>query len=242
MFGTIRNLEGEKIDYTFHGGEKGTKAIVILGHGVTGNKDRPFIVALAEALAHDDIPTLRMSFSGNGDSEGRFEDSTISKEVADLRSVIDALDGWNILYVGHSMGGAVDVLQASKDTRIVGLVSLAGMVHTDAFAQREFGDVTPDEGFMWDEPTCPLSQTFIDDTAAIGTVVTRASSIQVPWLLVHGAEDDVVPLQDALDIFNRANEPKQLVQIEGADHVFSEHTPDMIKVVHKWVREQVGRA
>ncbi|MEP7153490.1 MAG: alpha/beta hydrolase, partial [Nitrospira sp.] len=83
MFGTIRNMEGEKIDYTFHRGDEGRKVIVVLGHGVTGNKDRPFIVALAEALSHDGIPTLRMSFSGNGDSEGRFEDSTISKEVED---------------------------------------------------------------------------------------------------------------------------------------------------------------
>ena len=242
MFGTICNMKGENIDYTFHEGEKGAKHIVVLGHGVTGNKDRPFVVALAEALSNDGIPTLRMSFSGNGDSEGRFEDSTISKEVEDLGRVIDALDGWNILYVGHSMGGAVGVLRASNDIRIVGLVSLAGMVHTAAFAQREFADVTPDEGFMWDEPKCPLSQTYIDDTAAIGTVVTRALSIQVPWLLVHGTEDEVVPLQDSLDIFERANEPKQLVQIEGADHVFSEYTPDMVKVVHEWVREQFGHA
>ncbi len=241
MFGTIRNIEGEQIDYTFHPGEKGRKVIVVLGHGVTGNKDRPFVVALAEALSHDGIPTLRLSFSGNGDSEGRFEDSTISKEVADLRCVIDALDGWKVLYVGHSMGGAVGVLLACKDTRLVGLVSLAGMVHTDAFAQREFGDVAPEEGFMWDEPTCPLSQAYIDDTVAIGTVVTLAPSIQIPWLLVHGTEDDVVPLQDSLDIFERANEPKQFVQIEGADHVFSGHTPDMIKVVHEWILEQIGR-
>ncbi|GJL68938.1 MAG: alpha/beta hydrolase [Nitrospirales bacterium] len=242
MFGTIRNIEGEKIDYTFHPGDKSRKVIVVLGHGVTGNKDRPFVVALAEALSHDGIPTLRLSFSGNGDSEGRFEDSTISKEVEDLRCVLDALDGWKILYVGHSMGGAVGVLLAGRDTRLGGLVSLAGMVHTDAFSQREFGDVTPNEGFMWDEPACPLSQAFIDDTAAIGTVVTRAPSIRVPWLLVHGTEDDVVPLQDSLDIFERANEPKQLVRIEGADHVFSEHTPDMIKIVHEWVREQIGCA
>lgn len=241
MRGTIRNIQGEKIDYTFHGGEKGAKDIVVLGHGVTGNKDRPFVVALAEALSNDGISTLRISFSGNGDSEGRFEDSTISKEVEDLCCVIDALDGWNVLYVGHSMGGAVGVLLTSKDTRIVGLVSLAGMVHTEAFAQREFGDVTPDHGFMWDEPTCPLSQAFIDDATAIRTVVARAPSIKVPWLLVHGTEDDVVPLQDSLDIFERANQPKQLVQITGADHVFSEHTPAMIKVVHEWVREQIRR-
>ncbi len=239
MFGTIRNIEGEKIDYTFQQGHHAEKSIIVLGHGVTGNKDRPFLVALTEALSQDGISTLRLSFSGNGDSEGQFEASTISKEVEDLGCVINALDGRKILYVGHSMGGAVGVLRASQDSRIRGLISLAGMVHTEAFAQREFQDVTPDEGFMWDEPTCPLSQAFINDTTAIGTVVSNAPSIRVPWLLVHGTADDVVPIQDSLDIFKRANEPKQLAQIESADHVFSEHTPDMIKIVVEWVREQI---
>jgi pimeloyl-ACP methyl ester carboxylesterase len=242
MFGTIRNNDSEKIDYTFHQGDKGENFLVVIGHGVTGNKDRPFIVALAEALSADGIPAVRVSFTGNGDSEGRFEDSTISKEVEDLCCVMDVLDDWNVIYVGHSMGGAVGVLRASKDTRIVGLVSLSGMVHTETFAQTEFGDVTPDEGCMWDEPTCPLSQAYVDDAAAIGSVVTRASSIKMPWLLIHGTEDDVVPLQESLDILARANEPKQLVQIEGSDHVFSEHTPEMIKIVHSWIREQIGRS
>ena len=242
MKSEIRNIDGEKLDYTFHAGDPGENFIVVIGHGVTGNKDRPFVVALAEALSEDGIPALRVSFSGNGDSGGRFEDSTISKEVEDLCCVVDALDDWNVLYVGHSMGGAVGVLRASKDTRIQGLVSLAGMVHTEQFAQTEFGDVTPDEGAMWDEPTCPLSSDYMDDMKMIGSVVTRGVSIQVPWLLVHGTEDDVVPVQDSLDIFERANEPKQLVQIEGADHVFSEHSDEMIKIVHSWIREQIGRS
>ncbi len=239
MFGTIRNIEGEKIDYTFQSGNKAEKIMTVLGHGVTGNKDRPFLVALTEALSQAGISSLRMSFSGNGDSEGRFEASTISKEAEDLGCVINALDGWKILYVGHSMGGAVGVLRASQDSRIGGLISLAGMVHTKAFAQREFQDVTPNEGFMWDEPTNPLSQAFIDDTAAIGTVVTNAPSIHVPWLLVHGTTDDVVPIQDSLDIFEQANEPKRLEPITGADHVFSEHTPEMIKIVVEWVRGHI---
>ncbi|HCK11059.1 MAG TPA: alpha/beta hydrolase, partial [Candidatus Latescibacteria bacterium] len=139
MFGDIRNLEGEKIDYTFHPGDEEEKSIVVIGHGVTGNKDRPFVVALAGALSAGGIPTLRISFSGNGDSEGQFEDSTVSKEVEDLCCVINQLDDWNIIYIGHSMGGAVGVLSASKDTRIQALVSLAGMVHTEAFVKREFG-------------------------------------------------------------------------------------------------------
>ena len=51
MFGEIKNAEGERIDYTFHPGKANSKDLVVIGHGVTGNKDRPFVVALAESLS-----------------------------------------------------------------------------------------------------------------------------------------------------------------------------------------------
>ena len=238
MQGIIRNAHNERIDYTFHDAPGNENDIVVIGHGVTGNKDRPFVVALAEGLANAAIPTVRISFTGNGESGGRFEDATISKEVEDLGCVIDTFTDRQVAYVGHSMGSAVGVLRAGKDDRIKHLISLAGMVHTESFAQTEFGDVTPDRGSMWDEPTCPLSQAYVDDMESIHSVVDHAARINVPWLLIHGTEDDVVPLQDSLDILERANEPKSLVQIHGASHVFSDHTPQMIRIVVDWFREQ----
>ena len=241
MFGEIKNRYGEQLDYTLHKGEKGSKNIVVLGHGVTGNKDRPFVVALGDGLAAAGIPALRFSFSGNGESEGKFTDSTISKEVEDLGAVLDHLKEYTICYVGHSMGGAVGVLRASEDRRIRMLVSLAGMVHTKAFALREFGDVTPDEGFMWDEPDCPLSQAYMDDLTQIDTVVDLSPKITVPWLLVHGDADDVVPIEDSHDILAKANSQAQLVTIEGANHVFSdEYTPVMVEKVIAWIKAQLA--
>ena len=238
MFGTIRNPFGEVLDYTFHTGTEGSRHIAVLGHGVTGNKDRPFVVALAEGLAAAGIHALRFSFAGNGASEGRFADATISKEVEDLGVVLSALDGYSVCYVGHSMGGAVGVLRTSRDERIRLLVSLAGMVHTHAFAEREFGEEVPDEGCMWEEPDCPLSQAYMDDMAQIDTVVRRGGEIVVPWLLVHGSEDDVVPIDDSHDILARARDNAELVVIDGADHVFSEHAQVMVEKVVDWLQGQ----
>ena len=238
MFNEIRNEHGERLDYTFHEGED--NRIVVIGHGVTGNKDRPALVALAEGLAAAGISALRFSFSGNGDSEGAFTDSTITKEVADLGSIIDVLSDYKVCYVGHSMGGAVGVLHAATDERIEALVSLAGMVHTKAFAEREFSDATPDEGFMWDEPDCPLSQAYIDDMATISSVAKHASKFAVPWLLVHGTEDDIVPPEDSHDILQFANEPTELLELPGVDHVFSgDGTPVMVEKVVAWVDQNL---
>ncbi len=238
MFGEIKNQSGEKLDYAFHQGNAASNRIAVLGHGVTGNKDRPLVTALAHALAAEGIHALRFSYAGNGDSEGRFEDATISKEVADLGAVLDALDGYAVCYAGHSMGAAVGVLRASADPRIRSLISLAGMVDTKGFAQREFGAVTPDAGYMWDDPACPLSQAYMDDLTAIGTVADRAARISVPWLLVHGTKDDVVPIEDSQAIFEKANAPKELVVLQGADHVFgNDATPAVIQAVLAWVKD-----
>lgn len=238
MFGEIRNEQGERLDYTYHEGND--NRIVVIGHGVTGNKDRPALIALAEGLTDAGISALRFSFSGNGESEGAFADSTITKEVTDLGSIIDILNDYKICYVGHSMGGAVGVLRAASDERIEVLVSLAGMVHTKAFADREFGDVTPDKGFMWDEPNCPLSQTYMDDMATIDSVAKQTSKFAVPWLLVHGSEDDIVPIQDSIDVLQFANEPTELLELPGADHVFSDDgTPVMVEKVVAWISKKL---
>ena len=238
MFGEIRNEHGECLDYTYHKGND--NRIVVIGHGVTGNKDRPALIALAEGLAEAGISALRFSFSGNGDSEGEFVDSTISKEVADLGKVLDSLENHKICYVGHSMGGAVGVLRAAVDERIEVLVSLAGMVHTHEFAQREFGDAIPDKGFMWDEPDCPLSQTYVDDMASIDSVAKQASKFGGPWLLVHGTEDDIVPIQDSIDILQYANEPTELLELPGVDHVFSgDGSPLMVEKVVAWIDQKL---
>jgi len=237
----IRNRSGERIDHSFHPGAR-ADALVILGHGVTGNKDRPHLVALADGLAARGWPCLRISFSGNGGSEGRFEDSCITKEIGDLQAVLDAVpDTAKAAYVGHSMGGAVGVLTAARDLRIRALVSLAGMTHTAAFVQREFGDVTPGEGFMWDDENCPLSHTYVDDLTSIGDTLSAAEAVIQPWLLIHGTADDLVPIQDGRDAYEAATCEKQFLEIAGAEHSFDEESyPQLIEAVDQWLTSSFG--
>jgi len=237
----IRNAQGELLDHSFHPGNR-TNALVILGHGVTGNKDRPLLVALASGLSAKGWPCLRLSYAGNGASEGQFTDCTITKEVADLTAVLSCVpDNVKIIYAGHSMGGAVGVLTASRDPRIHILVSLAGMTYTRAFATREFGDVTPDKGLMWDDPDCPLSQKFMDDMVAIDNTLTAAAHITQPWLLIHGHEDDVVPISDGEAAYHAAQCHKSWVPIEGAGHAFGEESyPALITAINNWINQNLA--
>lgn len=238
----IHNLQGEQLDYAFHLGRENPKRLILIGHGVTGDKDRPWAQALAEALSDAGSSALRFSFSGNGQSQGDFRASTISKEVTDLRAIIEAAQqaGYKeIGYAGHSMGGAVGVLRAADDPRLNFLISLAGMVHTAKFTQVEFGDQIPDEGFMWDEKDCPLSSTFVNDLTQIDTLLPLGSKIQIPWLLVHGDQDDVVPIEESLQMFDQASKTScniKFIEILGSNHVFADAgLQPMISAVTQWV-------
>jgi len=231
----IRNGQGESLDYSYQAGAEESGPVVVIGHGVTANKDRAWAVALADGLGAAGFASLRFSFSGNGDSEGDFRESTVTKEVEDLGAVLDAVEGRAVIYAGHSMGGAVGVLRAARDTRIQKLVSLAGMVHTGPFARRKFGELVPGRDAMWDKPECPLSRAFVDDMAQVRTVLPLASAVKIPWLLIHGTADSVVPFSESLEIRSAAGTGAELVAIEGADHLFTGREEDVARVVVAWL-------
>ncbi|PXA05147.1 alpha/beta hydrolase [Coraliomargarita sinensis] len=238
---TFTNRHGERLDVSFHPGDR-TGFLVILGHGVTGDKDRPIVVAVAEGLAARGWPCLRVSFAGNGGSGGDFRASTISKETEDLQDLIGQLpENIRLAYCGHSMGGAVGVLAASKDPRIEVVVNLAGMIRTADFCEREFGEVTPGEGTMWDEPDCPLSQEYVDDLNSIGDLLEEVSVLAKPLLLIHGTADDVVLPEDSKDAYKLAAKPKQLVLIDGAEHCFDEASyPKVVDATAKWLEQHLS--
>jgi len=239
-FAELRNGAGELLDAAFTASEGEPLAeglLVVIGHGVTANKDRAWALALTRALAGAGVDSLRFSFSGNGESEGDFRESTVTKEVADLGAVLErAAPGRRICYVGHSMGGAVGVLRAAADSRVELLVSLAGMVHTADFNTRKFGALTPGQDLMWDKPECPLSEAFVADMNAIGTVLPKAEEIRVPWLLVHGEGDSVVPCSESEELAGLAARA-ELVRLPGADHLFSgADEARMAEAVVSWLK------
>ena len=253
----VRNVHGERLDVAFTPSrvatasaeatssvlEDGTgRPLVVIGHGVTSHHDRPYLVALSEALADAGLASLRMSFSGNGDSEGRFADSTISKEVADLGAVLDACDGWRVGYLGHSMGAAVGALRAAIDPRLAALVSLAGMTHVERFMRRHFGHLTPGRDVMLEREHAALTHAFLDDARSIHDVLGPAARVSMPWLIVHGSEDELVPPADSEDLHRAAGAHSVLEVLEGADHCFTDRVGAVCDLVVPWIRSHLRDA
>jgi pimeloyl-ACP methyl ester carboxylesterase len=246
----IRNAQGERLDVAFTAARNAARGtaqsmsqappLVIIGHGVTSHHDRPYLVALGEACADAGLASLRLSFAGNGESEGRFEECTLSKEVSDLGAVLDACDGWRPAYVGHSMGAAVGALRAAQDRRLAALVSLAGMTHVQTFMETHFGQLTPGRDVMLEREHALLSQAFLDDARQIGDVLDAARRVEAPWLLVHGTDDELVPFRDSEDLRRAAGPQASLHALPGADHVFAGQVDALCEAVVPWLARQLG--
>ena len=94
---------------------------------------------------------------------------------------------------------------------------------------------------MNNEKATVVRDAFVDDLTKIGSVTGCAREVKVPWLLVHGSADQVVPIGDSREIFSQANQPKELVEIPGADHTFTgEFTAKIIGVVAPWVTARLA--
>ena len=46
----------------------------------------------------------------------------------------------------------------------------------------------------------------------------RIGGVKEPVLIVHGEEDRIVPIAQGRDLFSRANEPKEMIVMDGAHH------------------------
>lgn len=243
MIGALQNRHGERLDHVFTPGRAGGRALVVIAHGVTSHHDRPYLTALCEALAGVGLASLRFSFAGNGSSGGRYAEATISKEVEDLGAVLDratAAGFGPIAYAGHSMGAAVGALRTADDPRIGALVSLAGMVFVRTFCERHFGALVPGRDVMFERPGCPLSLAFVDDARAIDTTLPAARRIAVPWLLVHGDRDELVPLADAEAALAASRSHAELAMLTDTDHRFTDRIPQMLAAVVPWLSRQLG--
>lgn len=236
--GEIRNGRGERLDHTFVPGRPGRKDVAVIAHGVTSQRDRPWARDLAAALTAAEIAVVQFSFSGNGASEGRFEDATPTKEVEDLGSILDAFPGFRVACVGHSMGGAVSLLRAARDPRIAVLVSLAGIFHVLHFMRRHFGHLGQGDA-MLGKPACPWNRNLEQDARGIGSLTDVARGIRIPWLLVHGTADELVPLQESVDARAAAFGRPELITIEGADHRFTGAHEALLQAVVPWTSRQL---
>ncbi|UCE41496.1 MAG: alpha/beta fold hydrolase [Candidatus Aminicenantes bacterium] len=207
------------------------RPLIVMCHGFTTSKDGRTYVRLEEILNRKKFSTFRFDFFGHGESVGEFDKITISEAVDDVQSAIRFVkdSGYErIGLVGSSFGGFASILTAGKsdDVFVLALKSpvsdylgllIARDNDIDIDAWRQVGFIVIESS---DGKKVRLNYSFFADAEGINGYAF-AENIKVPTLIVHGDNDDTVPLaqsQKTADLIRDC----RLEIIEGADHTFSD--------------------
>jgi len=132
-------VDGQKVVGTLELPEGAAKpAVILLLHGFKGSRNELQIPSLkvgiyaraADAWAAKGLASLRIDFRGGGDSDGSFEDTTISGQVKDALAAVEflqtekSIDRTRIALVGWSQGGAVAATVAGRTKRLLRAIAL----------------------------------------------------------------------------------------------------------------------
>lgn len=198
---------------------------------------------LADRLAADTgWVVMTLSFRGTSESTGNF---SLGGWLADLRVAIEVLLGSGtvdgVWLCGFAAGGALALCVAGDDARVKGVAAFSAPADfadraSDArrfVAQARSVGVIRDPDFPPDLDAWARELREIRPLNSIGKIPPR------PILLVHGANDEVVPVLDARALADAASAQVELRVLPGAAHRLR-NDPRAIALLIGWLDRQGG--
>lgn len=246
----FHNQQGERIAGTLHLPKRSAGGGVVFGHCFTCSRHTRIVREICSELAEKDVLALRFDFSGNGQSEGEFTESTYSKQINEMQIAADVIANKGakaIGLAGHSMGAVIALLSAAQTRTVKAVCSLAGRLSglnaTFFFNKKQLKELedTGRVSFNSRGRSLQLSAKFFSDAKQYD-LQQAIKSLKTPLMVVHGDADEIIPVKDAYLSKTLNPEHTKLVVIPGADHMFSVkmHRAQTSQLVVKWFKEHLN--
>jgi alpha-beta hydrolase superfamily lysophospholipase len=172
--------------------------------------------AVADWAAQQGLACTRFDYSGHGQSDGRFEDGTVTRWLEETRAVFTALTHGPQILVGSSMGGymALLLLRAlmtdapAESARIKALVLIAPAwdmadlmwSNLPAAAKKDIEDkgvyLRPSR---YGDGDYPITRAFLED-GRTHRIASAPFDPGRPVHIMHGLQDPDVPWEHTLDL------------------------------------------
>lgn len=204
------------------------RAWALIAHCFTCGKDLAAARRIGDALAARGYGVLRFDFTGLGQSEGEFAETTFSSDVTDLVAAAAYLrehEQAPSLLIGHSLGGAA-VLTAAARLPEVNAVATIGAPFEPAHVRHLIEKSAPDleeqgEGMVQiGGRPFRIKAEFLHDLEAQDQP-TQIANLRRALLVLHAPGDAIVGIDEARKIYQAAKHPKSFVSLDDADHLLS---------------------
>lgn len=215
----------------------------VFAHCFTCSKDLKAVANVARALNSAGIAVLRFDFTGLGQSEGEFEETSFSSNIHDLLDAGSWLSENHEapeLLIGHSLGGAAVIVAAAKMKSVKAVATIAApsdpghvvqhfsegieKIEQDGAAEVNIGG----RPFM-------VSKQLVDDLRE-QNMENVLKDLRKPLLVLHSPQDKIVSIENAEEIYLKARHPKSYISLDGADHLLSKKRDSTYvgKVIAGW--------
>jgi pimeloyl-ACP methyl ester carboxylesterase len=235
-------VSGEKIIGTFHRGDDSDTCLIMV-HGLLSNKDSLKYVTLGKICEQLGRNALRFDFRGCGESEGRIEQTTVTKRITDLKTVINALtqkfgfDRFGLF--GSSLGGYLSLLHTSNNSDVGATVCIS--------TPYAISELVAEDDFKlgyYEIDGYKLEKTFFADLKQFDLQLHKGlPKIVNPVLLFQGDIDTLVPISNSTKIYNSLTCVKDIRILKGAAHLIVDpgHLKDIIENSLNWFDKYLWR-
>lgn len=194
---------------------------ILILHALTGKKENRTINFLAKTLPEYGFNTIQFDFSGHGESEGKMEEATVTKQLGDIDVVLSQIKQIStnkIILIGNSFSVITSLAFAANTDSVIGLILLSGRAN-----YLKYIDTLEKEGKTFKlADNIFVGEGFIEDYKKYNPL-QNLNHINVPVLIIHGEKDEIIPKEDAIILYdNSASKHKEIGIITGADHRYSE--------------------
>lgn len=234
-----------RISTFYNAHEKSNKTLVFV-HGFKGFKDWGFGPYLGSYFAEKGFSVIMFNFSHNGVGENltefteleKFAKNTFSREVRELNEVIDAIrndffeeisSNSKIGICGHSRGGAISLLAASKRKDVDAVAVWASIAKLDRYSNRQKEEWRKKGSFdvmnMRTKQVMSLGVCLLDDVVLNGNdslnIEKAVVDLKRPLFIAHGDQDLAVPIVEAEMLYSWADKSlTEFFKIYGCGHTF----------------------
>ncbi len=201
-------------------------------HGLFSDKESPKQIALAEACCRAGLAFFRFDHRGCGESAGDL--AKVTSLVARCRDLADAVTmlrqradmGQPAGLFGSSLGGAV-VLASARQYAPIRLVTVAAPLRSGPVIQAIRQS---------DDPVLEKMPPEFYDRSLRFDISEQVNGLR-DILIVHGDADQVVPYENAKELYEACEQPKKLLRQKNGDHriTAAHHQEDFIRQAAAWL-------
>ena len=205
-----------------------SRGAVVLSHCFTCSKSLKVTRYFATAIEDGGYAVLRHDFTGLGESEGDFAETSVTTNISDIEAAARYMHDRDLgpcALVGHSLGGTATLLAGGNVDAVEAVAVIAAPFSAD-HVHHLFTDADRDSALASGRAKVTIGGRPFEIAAEFFHDLEkhcspdRIADLNRPLQVVHGTRDTTVDIAEGIRVFEAANQPKWFTAIPGAGHLF----------------------